>query len=326
MGQQRFLRLLPLFFSFWPLAVDNCAAQGGGNNASPLTLQVGVDEISLSFHASDASGAPLTHLTPSDLRLRDNGKPQSRIVMLESFEDLPIRAGFLFDTSASMMDDIGANRSVVRLYASSLLRKGVDRAFVMQFDTEPLITQAWTDDNAMIATGAGAVKMRYDHLPITSIFDSIYRACRDEWKDGPDTTATGNFILLFSDGMDDDSHAYLSEAVDMCQRTRTAIYAIGNSGRSPFSAGQRTLEELASKTGGRVFYHPQGRRIWDDLKTIEAEQRNQYHLVYKPSAFNANGEFHTIKLGCEVKGARIAVRSGYYAFARHEPPSLRQPR
>jgi VWFA-related protein len=127
---------------------------------------------------------------------------------------------------------------------------------------------------------------------------------------------TGNFILLFSDGVDDDSHAYLSEAVDMCQRTRTAIYAISNSGKSPFSEGQRTLEELARETGGRVFFNPQGDRAWAALETIEREQRNQYRLVYRPAAFKANGEFHTIKLGCRVRGAKVVTRSGYYAFAR----------
>jgi VWFA-related protein len=257
----------------------------------------------------------MTDLKRSDIHLSDDGKPQSQIMMLESYEGLPIRAGFLFDTSASMMDDLANNRYVIRLYASRLLRKGMDRAFVMQFDTETLITQSWTDDDARIAAGSAAVRMRQDHLPITSIFDSLYTACRDQWKADPGD-ATGNFILLFSDGLDDSSHAYLSEAVDMCQRSRTAIYAIANNRKSPFSAGQRTLEELTSQTGGRVFYNPQGDHIWEDLHQIESEQRNQYRLVYKPSEFKANGEFHRIKLDCSVKGSKIVVRSGYYAFAR----------
>jgi VWFA-related protein len=127
---------------------------------------------------------------------------------------------------------------------------------------------------------------------------------------------TGNFILLFSDGVDDDSHVFLSEAVDMCQRTRTSIYAITYDHKSPFSDGQRTLEDLAHKTGGRVFYNPQGYWLWEDLQIIEAEQRNQYRLIYKPSDFKATGEFHRIKLGCSVKRAKIIARSGYYAFAR----------
>ena len=291
------------------------APQTDQNTPGSYTLRVPVNEISLTFHAFDSHGAPLTQLQKSDLRLSDEGKPQEQIVMLESLTDLPIRAGFLFDASASMMEDLAMNRSIIRMYASRLLRKEVDRAFVMQFAEDTLVTQSWTGDASLIAAGAARVGMRKDRLAITSIFDSLYTACRDQWS-ADQGEATGNFILLFSDGDDDASHAYPSEAVDMCQRTRTAIYAIANNPKTPFDAGQKTLEELTNETGGRIFFQPQGDQIWEDLKLIEAEQRNQYRLEYKPEEFKANGAFHRIKLGCSVKGARIVTRSGYYAFAR----------
>ena len=68
---------------------------------APYTLHIPVNEISLTFHAAEANGKPLTHLTTRDLTLSDNGKAQNHIVLLQSFEDLPIRAGFLFDISNS---------------------------------------------------------------------------------------------------------------------------------------------------------------------------------------------------------------------------------
>ena len=49
---------------------------------------------------------------------------------------------------------------------------------------------------------------------------------------------------------------------------------------------------------------------------MEAEQRYQYHLVYKPEDFKADGSFHPIRLQCSVPGADINTRSGYYAFPR----------
>lgn len=249
------------------------------------------------------------------MHLLDDGQQETQILTFESFENLPLRAGFLFDSSASMNRYLAANRSIIRLYASRLLRKGVDRAFVMQFGTERLVTQKWTSNNAAIAAGVARVGPRGWLLdPLTAIFDTLYTTCRDEFAKGGEPT--GNFILLFSDGEDNASHVYLSEAVDMCQRTRTAIYAIINRPKSLRSEGQRTLEELASKTGGHVFFHTEGERVWEDLKTIEEERRNQYWLVYRPTAFKADGAFHRIKLSCSVWGAKIGARSGYYAFAR----------
>jgi hypothetical protein len=225
----RSVPLLLLSGFFLPLAASPQTPQTARSATpqAPYTLHIPVNEISLTFHAAEANGKPLTRLTTRDLTLSDNGKAQNHIVLLQSFEDLPIRAGFLFDISNSMLGEVEFNRSIIRTYASRLLRKGYDRAFVELFDTEPLITQGWTDDDTLIAIGAAKVQGREDHLPATAFFDTLYATCRDQWKPNADT-ATGNFILIFTDGMDDASHAYLREAVDMCQRTRTAIYAVVN--------------------------------------------------------------------------------------------------
>jgi len=304
------------------LAFVLCAAVGRSQAAppppapAPWTLQVPVNEIALTFHAAAGNGAPLTHLTRDQLTLTDNGRRQSQIVFLHNYDDLPIRAGFLFDTSASMLGDLPFNRAIIHAYAAQLLRKGYDRAFVEQFDTKTFIRQNWTDSDAAIAAGAASVGNtpdRYD--PLTAIFDSLYTTCRDQWQQDP-ATPTGNFILLFTDGLDDASHAYLSEAVDMCQRTRTAIYAIVRGRSGQFSDGYRTLQDLTRQTGGRLFLNPHGSQILADLRIMESEQRNQYRLVYKPSDFKADSSFHRIRLRCSVQGAHITTRSGYYAFPR----------
>lgn len=313
------LLVLSLCASVYSLRPARFFAQAGasaGESRLPYALQIPVNEIDLTFHASDPHGTSLTSLMRRDVDLRDNGKPQTRIVMFESLQNLPIRAGFLFDSSASMAKYLPANRAIIAMYASGLLRKDKDRAFVMQFGTQVLVAQGWTGDAAAIASGAARVGPKaYLFDPLTAIFDSLYITCRDRFSE-KGGKPTGNFILLFSDGQDDASHAYLSEAVDMCQRTRTAVYAILNQRKAGNSEGQRTLEQLASETGGRVFFQPRGAELWEDLMTIEAEQRNQYRLVYKPADFKSDGSFHRIKLSCDVKGARIEARSGYYAFAR----------
>ena len=304
--------LIGIWFSLRPCFTQ--AAQTTPTSA-PYTFHIPADEISLRFHASDPKGKPLTQLPVADLELSDNGEAQKHIVTLQSLTDLPIRAGFLFDISASVTKDMDFYQSVIQIYASRLLRRGVDQGFVMQFDTETLVTQNWTGLDSAIAAGAAAVGPRPDrYAPLTAIFDSLYTTCRDQWA--PQSESTGNFILLFTDGEDDASHAYLSEAVDMCQRKHVAIYVIDRSRSSHRSDGYKTLNDLARQTGGRVFIHPREADLWPDLQLMEAEQRNQYLLVYKPSELKADGSFHGIRLQSSVPGAHVAARSGYYAFAR----------
>jgi hypothetical protein len=86
---------------------------GSAGSYCTVQLRIPVDEISLTFHASDPNGKPLTQLTARDLDLSDNGKRQSSVLMLQSLQDLPIRAGFLFDISASLSKRVGAS-SIIR--------------------------------------------------------------------------------------------------------------------------------------------------------------------------------------------------------------------
>jgi VWFA-related protein len=307
------LLLIGIFFR-----VECCRAQSAESQpprAPAYTFHIPTDEISLRFHASDQGGKPLTQLTVRDLKLSDNGKVQNHIVMLQPLDDLPIRAGFLFDVSASVLKDIDFYRSVIEIYASRLLRRGYDLAFVMQFDTDTLLMQNWTDVDSDIAAGANGIGPRPNrYAPFTSIFDSLYIACRDRWT--LQSESTGNFILLFTDGEDNASHAYLSEAVDMCQRKRIAIYVFDSSRSWHSSDGYKTLNDLARQTGGRAFIHPRATDIWRDLQMMEAEQRYQYLLVYKPSELKDDGSYRRVELHCSVPGAHIATRSGYYAVAR----------
>ena len=57
------------------------------------------------------------------------------------------------------------------------------------------------------------------------------------------------------------------------------------------------MAELAAKTGGRVFYDDDSEAgIDNDLRTIEADLRNQYRLIYKPAELKRDGSYHRIEL------------------------------
>ena len=127
--------------------------------------------------------------------------------------------------------------------------------------------------------------------------------------------ATANLILLFSDGEDNAGKAALEDALRACQQSNTVIYAFRIlSSEAPDSIGPKTLAGLATNTGGRVFpANETPDAIWNDLKTIESEMRNQYRLVYTPSNVRHDGTFHSIELQMPDRVGELEVRSGYFA-------------
>ena len=277
-------------------------------------LNVSVNEVSLTFHAADARGLSINDLRLDDLTVLDNGRPASKILAFESLENLPIRAGILMDTSASMERNLPDDRAISIQYAQHVLRQSTDQAFVMDFGYSSNIRKAWTSNPAALSAAISSVTAgRQNPLGGTALFDSIFRACFNEFGKA-DHSARGNFILLFSDGEDNASHTSLQEVVNVCQSANTAIYAFHAEPATGYSPGPKTLMELASQTGGRVFFDddPQA-KIIANLHIIEDDLRNQYRLVYRPAELKHDGAFHHIELRAPARVDSIRSRSGYYA-------------
>jgi Ca-activated chloride channel family protein len=276
------------------------------------TLNVAVDQVSLTFHVADFHGLPMNDLKLNDLRILDNRKHPHQIVSFEVYRDLPVRFGILMDTSRSMLGYLRRNQATANEYVTELLRKQTDRAFVMRFDSESKIVQDWTSDiDALTSSLQNIATDRASRLGGTALFDSIYKACRDQF--GTANPLAGNFILLFTDGFDNASHARLEDDIDICQKANTAIYVFSTEPKSIFSDGQKTLNKLTTQTGGVLFFDQTRETIWADLRVIDANLRSQYRLVYKPQHFKRDSSFHQIKLDSPTRGGVITARSGYYA-------------
>jgi len=286
--------------------------------AGPYTLKVGVNEVSLPFHVADFHGTAIGDLTLGDLRLLDNGKGPKQIVAFEVYRDLPIRGGVLIDTSRSVLENLKRNQQISIDYVRQFLRKQTsdrpgDEAFVMRFDSDTKLLQDWTGDGELLAASIRNVAADHEsRLGGTAIYDAVYKACRDQFGNASGI-ATGNFLMLFSDGLDNASHTRIEDDVDICQETNTAIYVFSGASKSMFIEGQKTLTDLAEQTGGHIFFEQSAEGIHGDLRLIEANLRSQYRLVYKPAKLKTDGSFHRIRLESPSRGGVITARSGYYA-------------
>jgi len=294
---------------------DGQAGSNPDQTSGAYTLRLSVDEVILTFHATDAHGLPIKDLTLNEIKLFDKGIAPRRIVAFDSLIDRPVRAGILLDTSESMQQTLPKSKSIAERFAQRLFRQKSDQAFVMDFGYSSEIAQSFTDDPRLLSQSIRNVRQgKMNPLGGTAIFDTIFRACFYGFGK-VDATATGNFILLFSDGEDNAGHTSLEEALGACQRSNTVIYAFRvepDAGR--YSTGPKLLADLATKTGGRVFPADDTEdAIWSDLTTIESEMRNQYRLVYNPASLKHDGPFHEIELQPPDRVDRIEIRSGYYA-------------
>jgi Ca-activated chloride channel homolog len=317
------LSLLSRSVSVCLLLAEGHVAYAQANATPPqdkptYNLRVSVDEVVITFHAAGADGGSVNDLKLSELRLLDNDKPPVRIIDFQLLQDSPIRAGILLDTSDSMQGRRSRDQTIAMQYAQQVLRRQTDQAFVMDFGRVSSVQQALTSDPVVLAA---AVRKASPPGPSgirgTAIFDAVFRACLYEFGKVGDA-ASGNFILLFSDGEDNASNAALKDAVDMCQHTNTAIYAFRfESPGGEGSTGPATLAELAQETGGRVFPGSDSAdEVAADLRIVEADLRNQYRLVYKPAGLKHDGSFHPIALETPERVDNIVIRSGYYAPAQ----------
>ena len=291
------------------------AAQAGPGSADgSFRLKLPVNEVVLTFHAADAEGLPVNDLKQNEIRLLDNGVSPRRIVAFDLLAGRALRAGILLDTSESMRLASSQSKAIAALFAQRVFRQNADRAFVTDFGFSSEVAQPWTADAVLIARGIrNARQGAMNPLPGTAILDAVFQACDSQFAQA-DPAATGNLILLFSDGDETAGHTSMEEALKACQRSNTVIDAFRPPSGAGYSTGPKLLAELAGKTGGRVFMMDDSPDAIDsDLKTIESEARNQYRLVYAPEGLKPDGSFHRIELQLPDRVKRFEVRAGYYA-------------
>jgi VWFA-related protein len=298
------------------LPVLLASAQSDTNGSQAYTMNLPVDEVVLTFHATDARGASVNDIKSGEIRILDNGVAPKTLVAFDALLNRPLRVAILLDTSESMQQALPQARLIAARFAAQILRPDSDQSFVTQFGYSSIVVRPWTADSAAIVRSIQGIHTgQANPLPGPALTDSVFRTCFHGFGTADSTTA--NLILLFSDGEDISSHTSIDEALRACQRSNTVIYAFRVPPTEAGSPGPRTLAELASKTGGRVFPADDSEdAIGNDLRVIESEMRNQYRLVYHPAQFKHDGAFHSIELQLPDRVTRVEVRPGYFAPER----------
>jgi VWFA-related protein len=120
-------------------------------------------------------------------------------------------------------------------------------------------------------------------------------------------------MILISDGDDNQSRVRPDEAIKMCERAETIIYAISTNWTPSRGKGDKVLTDLAEATGGQVLFPPSVEEMTASFESIEEELRSQYALTYTPADFKYDGSFRTIYLYCNDRRYQVRAKKGYFA-------------
>lgn len=289
-------------------------AENGSNGApadqkNQYTIPVSVNEVYLVFAVTDKHGHFIRDLKQSDFALLDDRKAPAQVYSFTQQSNLPLRVGILIDTSTSIRQRFQFEQDATTSFLLQIMHPSSDRAFVEGFDVTPDYRQDWTNNLDSLTSGIQALRSGGG----TALYDAVYSACRDKLLTARGQEPVRKAIVLVSDGDDNQSHAYLEDAIKECQRAETIIYAISTNISPSRDRGDDVLQKMAIATGGKAFFPNSLDDMPGDFREISDELRSQYALVYKPSDFRADGAFRPIYLFCLDRRYTVRVRQGYFA-------------
>ncbi len=276
--------------------------------APTTTIQVFSREVNLVFTVTDGHGRFVTDLPQQEFGLLDDGRPPARVVRFQQQSNLPLRVGIMLDTSNSIRSRFDFEQQAAIDFFLQILRPA-DRAFVEGFDVQTDIAQDYTNRIDLLDTGIHKLRPGGG----TSLFDSLYKTCRDQMLTLKDTTPVRRALVLVSDGDDDYSRSQEADAIKMCQRAETIVYTISTNVGPSKDKGDEVLTRIADATGGRPFFPTRMEEMAVGFNNVEQELRSQYALEYVPADFKQDGSFRTIYLVSLDQRYQVHARKGYFA-------------
>jgi Ca-activated chloride channel homolog len=261
-------------------------------------------EVRLPVTILDKKKQLITGLTKNDFEIYEDGVKQEVTFFSDEKNNPPVYVGVLMDTSPSTSGKTRFSKEAAKNFLYTVIRLRKDKAAFMTFDNEIKLVQDFTDKLDLLDRAVDSVKTVGTQ---TALYDAIYDFSNEKLRNAPGRRV----IVLITDGDDTFSRAYLTDAVDIAQRTETTVFAIstkaGFLGSVPGveagtvkDTGDSELEKLCKETGGRVFFTGDMLALEKSFKKISEELRSQYIITYRPT----NQEYD----GKDGKKRKIEVR------------------
>jgi VWFA-related protein len=300
-------------------------------------IRTETDLTNLLFIVTDKNNRYVTTLQQNDIRLSEDGVPQTLFTFQRETEQ-PLAIAFLIDVSVSEERTLPDEKGAARTFIENVIRSDKDQAAIIPFEGYAHVEQPLTRDVLGIYRALEAVEVAFpaylgsapalggissgpgtiapppegstaiwDSLALTS-YNIMARSGRQRRR----------AIILLTDGQDTTSRVSLTTAIDQAIEAETVIYAIGIGDRKYGGINKGELNKIAEQTGGRAFFPKKNTDLVAAFQEIEQELRSQYLLAYTSTNKTHDGKFRTMKL--EIvnpelvkEKLRLRYRPGYFA-------------
>jgi len=273
-------------------------------NAPGFNQKLDVQLIELYTSVVDGKGRPVDGLGKDDFTVLEDGVPQ-QVRRFERVSDVPIYAGILLDTSASMAEGGRLDQAVqgaLGFFEKVITPK--DRAAVITFADQPNLAVRFTNQTSVLAGGLAGLTASGNTALYDSVIYALYYFGGVKGK---------RAIILLSDGKDEGSRHYtFTDALEYARRSGVAIYTIGIDLSSQNADVRLKLSRLADETGGRFFFIERAKELEGIYDTIQKELRSQYLLAYQSSKEGNDDKYRTVEVRMAKPGMEAKTVKGYY--------------
>ena len=244
------------------------------------------------------SGRLLDDLGRDDFRVLENGVEQE-LLRFERLENLPIFAGLLLDTSASMAESLDQVRAAALGFFRETVRPR-DRAAVITFSEEPRLAARFTSDLDTLAGALAGIRAESSTALYDSVMFGLYYFRGVEGQ---------RALVVLSDGEDRRSETSFDELLRFARASGVTLYAIGLSGGR---VGRGKLTRMAEETGGRAFFPRSPEELPGIYAAIQADLRSRYLLAYQSSHGGSDTGYRAIDVLVARPGAEVRALTGYF--------------
>jgi Ca-activated chloride channel family protein len=301
-------------------------------------VRVETDVTNLPFTAMDKQHQFITTLRAEDLRVLEDGVPQT-LFTFQRETDRPLAIAFLIDVSRSQEFTLSDEKAAARSFIEKVIQSNKDQIAIVPFTGLAYLEQGLTRDVLSvyrvlqrvevavpaylgagrplsgIATGPGLLAPPDEGT--TAIWDAVALTSSDVLANAPGLRRRA--IILLTDGLDTTSRLLQKEAINRALAAETVVYAIGI-GSKRDGVDRDVLRDLSQRTGGRAFFPDKKFDLNAAFAEIERELRTQYLIAYSSTNKKRDGSYRKITIEItnpELKKEKLEIRHrpGYYAKA-----------